>query len=209
MRLTDEIVMAGLILLAMLKRTSDGVAWGDGWHFPVPDLKLDNGTVVPAEVTSGMRGFHRGLDIMYRRRSLTDRQQWPAGVVDAQGAKQAQGYFAPIDTPILAARAGKVWSVKRIPQGWWVVIDHGKPWATSYHHLQSVAPRIAKGAAVQAGELIGTMGHNPNTDPEKGAVDGERLRHLHVEFWYKGSDDRASQDPTSVLSQWGRSVWTA
>jgi len=204
-KLSDADVVGVVILLGMLTQTSEGIAWGDGWHWPIPDLITKDGQRYIARISQEMKPNHRGVDMMYRRNGASDRPEFPAGVPEPDGAKANAQWFAPL-VPILAARAGKVWSVRRIPQGWWVVIDHGRPWATSYHHLKSVG--VAAGDQVKAGQAIGIMGHNPNTNPANGTVDHERLRHLHFEPWYKGGDSHASRDPASVINSWGRSSWT-
>jgi murein DD-endopeptidase MepM/ murein hydrolase activator NlpD len=190
----------------MLNKTSKGIAWGHGWHRPVPDLIMPDGKRYPAVISQEWRPDHRGVDIMYKRSSLNDRPEFPAGVIDGGGAKAGDMWFAPIGTPILAARDGQVWSANKIGTGWWVVLDHGAPWATSYHHLASVTVG-PKGTPVKAGDQIGTMGHNPNTGPT-GPIDGGKLRHLHFEPWYEGASAAASRDPQPVYAQWGVSTWT-
>lgn len=146
--------------------------WGDGWFWPVADLPAS-----PARVSQEFRPpSHMGVDIMYRG----DNGRW----------------FAPEGTPVLAARAGTVWSVTPNARGIAVVLDHGKPWATFYQHLASAD--VKKGDVVAAGQRIGVMGIDP-TDPQ-------RVRHLHFAAWYKGAGDAASVDPTTVMTSWRRSV---
>lgn len=191
----------------MITRKSNGVAWGAGWHFPVPDLITRDGQRYDAVVSSGVRHpkrpGHHGIDVLYRRKRAGDRPEYKAGTPDGD-----ETWFAPPETPILAARAGKVWSVTHGPKGWAVVIDHGKPWATFYQHLARVdlEPHTAGKAAsggpptvVKEGDMIGTMGFS-TTDPA-------RLRHLHFEAWFNGHGNAASQDPAVVIGQWGRSQW--
>lgn len=216
--LDERAVIGGLILLAMtLKRDTQGVAWGDGWHWPVPDFIAPDGTRYPATVSQEFKpSSHRGVDIMFRRTSPTDRADYPAGELVGGVRNATTLHFAPPGTPILAARDARVWSVVRLPTGLGIVLDHGKPWATFYAHLDSTPlPPHASGAligggpahVVKAGDLIGTMGANPNTDPTRGAVDGQRLRHLHFEAWYKGGASNAAVDPELAMRQWGRSTW--
>jgi len=209
-----------LILLRMLMtKTVDAKAWGEGWHFPVPDLKMPDGRLYRAEVSQEFKPItHVGTDIMYHRHGSSDMQaEWPQGLLDAGGAKATSTYFAPIGTPILAARNARVWSVTKHATGWAVVLDHGKPWATRYFHLATVeVPLHTRGkrndggpaTVVLAGEKIGTMGHNPNTDPAKGVVDHQLVRHLHFEALYKGGSNDDAVDPEPVMPMWGRSQWT-
>lgn len=180
---------------------------GPSVSWPVPSYTVD-GVTYEATVSSGMdsernnkdgtKRPHRGLDIMYRRRSRADRPEHPAGVREADGFTSTAGYFAPPSTPILAAGAGVVWSVRHRTDGGGisVVIDHGKPWATYYTHLATVD--VKPGDEVVAGGRIGTMGGNLS--------DGARIRHLHFELWYQGSGSDASVDAWSdkAMDAWSR-----
>lgn len=180
------------------------IEWGAGWHWPLPDLKTRDGVTYLATVSQEFRGTgsaHKGVDLMYRRRSKADRKEYPAGV------NQSERWFVPPGAPVLAARAGKVWSVARTPLGWAVTLDHGAPWATYYLHLEGVVSGLAKGVPVAAGEKLGTVGYNPNREPKAGVVDAARLRHLHFEAWYKGTHAQ-SVDPGPVIVGWERSLWT-
>lgn len=168
---------------------TDTVTWGSGWHWPVPDLMIGN-VRAPAVVSQEYRGAgdrkpHLGVDVMFRA---------PAGL------QPVTRFYAPLGTPILSAKDGKVWSVQRTARGFAVVIDHGKPFATFYTHLESVTPGLTKGTPVTAGMQIGKMGADP-TDPGK-------VRHLHFAVWYQGSGDNNSVDPESAMRSWARGQWT-
>jgi murein DD-endopeptidase MepM/ murein hydrolase activator NlpD len=200
---------AGMLLAMALRKESDGIDWGGGWHFPVPDLVTKDGKRYAATVSQGFHApAHFGVDIMYKRTSVADRADFPAGVVDAGGARQHTMWFSPPGTPILAARDARVWAVLPNAHGIAVVLDHGAPWATFYQHLASTTlePHAAgkrkdgkPATVVKAGEQIGVMGHSP--------LDGEKLRHLHFATWYKGNGDKASVDPATVMQTWARSSW--
>jgi len=110
-------------------------------------------------------GPHRGVDI-----------------VGPQGAR------------IIAARSGRVWSVGPTERGWSVVIDHGKPFATFYQHLESA--NVVRGQVVTAGQPIGVMGIDP--------TDRQQVRHLHFAVWFEGHGDNASVDPEAVMKTWSR-----
>ena len=202
----------GLALLLLRRRgfSPELEVWGDGWIFPVPDLELSDvfgnrpTLVYTAEPSQEFKSEHRGLDIMYERRGAADRAQFPAGKVDAGGAKQHARYFAPIGTPIVAARDGVVWTVANTPHGIAVVLDHGKPWATFYQHLATTTLRNPTTSGkpaqqVKAGQVIGTMGHSP--------LDAEKLRHLHFETWFTGAGKMEPQDPRPVLDRFARQTW--
>lgn len=157
----------------------DSVNWGGGWTWPLPDDDKD-GTHRPAVISQEFRRpAHLGVDIMYR---------WPP----------TGQYFAPVDTPVLAARNATVWSVTKGPRGIAVVLDHGAPFATFYQHLS--AARVVQGQSVAAGDQIGTIGIDP--------TDAGQVRHLHFAVWYKGNGDNSSIDPTDAMSTWRRVSWT-
>lgn len=205
MRRDDETLLL-LALGALVVMTYDPVEWGDLslWHWPVPDLIT--GTVAPAYYAATQsqefrRPDHLGVDLMYQR---------AAGDSVLQATRADHGnehWFAPVQTPVIAARDGVVWSVDRSPRGIEVVLDHGKPFATYYQHLAStllpVGTRNGKTPngtqlRVKAGQQIGVMGYDP-TDPEG-------LRHLHFAVWYGGNND-SSVDPSRAMRSWQRSTW--
>jgi murein DD-endopeptidase MepM/ murein hydrolase activator NlpD len=212
----DAFVVGVLILLAMSNSTTDRWPTPDElksrnlppedprlWHWPVPDLVFQ-GTRYQAAISQEFKpATHRGLDMMYHRRGrgAPDATAFPTGLTDAQGARQHVNFFAPIGTPILAARDGTVWSVQEMPgRGLFVVIDHGKPWATLYGHLKTVDIASTRGTPVRRGQQIGTMGFAP--------ADGEKLRHLHFEAWFEGGSFRAGRDAGAVMESWERGQWT-
>lgn len=213
MKRDDKIALGVIAALLLLGRRRVTVPWGDPklWMVPVPDLKVaSSGVLYPAVVTQEWRATspgvagHYGVDLMYRRRVAGD---VPALMGDHNGNAL---FFAPPGTPIIAARSGVLWSASKSNRGFQVVLDHGKPFATYYQHLDKLDVPLAqagkvtetgKAFAVQAGDVIGTMGWDP-TDPEG-------LRHLHFAVWYNGAGDSASVDPASVIGSWNRSTWTA
>jgi murein DD-endopeptidase MepM/ murein hydrolase activator NlpD len=209
----DELLI--LLGLGGLLLMSKGPEWGAGWRWPVPIINIAGVEYMPVVSQEFKPGRHVGVDIMYRRRSLTDRPEFPAGVKGADGfANGTTMHFAPPGAGIVAARDARVWFVGKVATGWSVVLDHGAPWATFYAHLQTVdLPLHAMGKRsdggapmlVKAGDALGTMGGNPNTDPKRGAVDSARLRHLHFETWYKGAGNNAAVDPQSEMeARWLR-----
>jgi murein DD-endopeptidase MepM/ murein hydrolase activator NlpD len=183
-----------LAAMAVLVMTAPNIEWGDpsSWAWPVPDVTLA-GVVYPAQISNGfVVPSHYGVDVMYRRDGGFDPR-----ALGFQGHDGNAHWFAPSDTPILAARAGTVWSVDRSRRGIEVVLDHGVPWATYYQHLTTAS--VQKGDHVQAGQRIGTMGFDP-TDPEG-------LRHLHFAAWYRGVGNAASVDPEGAMAKWQRLPW--
>ncbi len=146
--------------------------WSGDWVWPVPTSPTLGPVVISQE---WRRPSHLGVDLMYR---------------DTWGSWQA-----PEGTKVVAARAGKVWSVGQTARGWNVVLDHGpSPWATFYQHLSKVT--VAKGDVVTAGQELGLMGADP--------TDAQHLRHLHFATWWKGWGDAASVDPAAAMGSWRR-----
>lgn len=201
----------------MSNATGEQPVWGEGWHWPVPDLISNGGSRFPAIVTQEFKGpKHPGADIMLSRRADNgvlipgfSPGQLAADGITRDVTKSGRA-FAPKGTPILAARDATVWSVTPTVNGIFVVLDHGKPWATLYGHLETTTlERTERGASkqrVRAGDEIGTMGAGLNRDPSRGLVDGDHLRHLHFEAWYKGPRS-AAVDPAQAMATWTRSTW--
>lgn len=175
----------------------------DGWVWPVPRIRV-RGRVYAPVITSGFadmrpEGPHGGLDIVFQRRDTKD-------LVDLYPPNTPNGgrsWFAPPHTPIVAARAGTVWSVEKTDKGWAVVLDHGPaPWATFYQHLESVGLPLhqhgknvntGQPTRVLAGDPLGFMGYSPE--------DSERVRHLHFAGWYEGTNDQ-SVDIEQAMRSW-------
>lgn len=176
----DDVVIGLGIAALVVMPPRKAIDWGAGWVFPVPDAVI-GGRTFRAQVTSEFRPpdrpDHYGVDVMYR-----------------DGGKR---YFAPVGVPVLAARSGKVWSVRRGPRGIAVVVDHGKPFATFYQHLSAVSVR--KGQPLSAGDPLGTMGFDP--------TDKAKLLHLHFAAWLDGSGDAASVDPVPAMRVWPHKTW--
>jgi len=184
---------------------ASGIPWGAGWSWPVPAARI-GAKVYDPEVSNPFRPpTHAGVDVMFRRSGPADVPQYPPGSTNGSTM-----YFAPPGTPILAAKDARVWSVIRTVRGWGVVLDHGRPFATFYQHLETVDfPVHAMGylqgtktiTTVKAGDRLGTMGADP--------TDAMRLRHLHFAVWYQGHGDSASVDPQQAMTSWARpAAWT-
>lgn len=192
-----------LAAVGLLRRR---VNWGSGWVWPVPTLRIGGVSYAPviSDGTGSPRpggAVHRGVDIMFQRRSATDRPEFAPGTQDG-----TRMFFAPKGTPVLAAKDGKLWSAELTPRGWTVVIDHGKPFATYYTHMESLnvptsTPRARNPVAIKAGDVIGYMGGDP--------MERTHLRHLHFAVWYEGTDANAV-DPADAMRSWPRVAkdWT-
>jgi hypothetical protein len=131
---------------------------------------------------------HGGVDLMYPR--LATDSYRPGS---SNGSK---AFVMPDGTKVLAAADGVVWSALRTPQGFAVVIQHAKPYATFYTHLEQLfVARTARGSSnerVRAGQPIGIVGASP--------LDAEHLKHLHFELWNGGAKDKL--DPALAMRSW-------
>jgi len=90
--------------------------------------------------------------------------------------------FAPIGTPVYAARDGKVMYSKRVGEdggssgfGIAVKLDHGDGLTTSYSHLSKLAG-LSPGESVKRGQLVGYVGMTGNAANLK-----PEAAHLHFE----------------------------
>lgn len=204
MSMASDIAVALITGLLLAKRNGDNsvpVEWGSGWKWPVAPIAFADGSRYAPEVSQEFKGAeHAGVDIMFRRRNAADRPAYPAGSENGNTR-----WFAPPGTPIVAARDGRVWTVKRTGRGWVVVLDHGKPFATFYTHLSGSVFGLHRGGMplsgktptlVKAGQLLGRMGSDPMEARKP------PLRHLHFAVWHKGSGDSASVDPERAMRSW-------
>jgi murein DD-endopeptidase MepM/ murein hydrolase activator NlpD len=194
-----------LLLVGVLAFLRRRVEWGAGWVWPVPTLQTKDGVMYPAVISDGVgsprgAGVHRGVDIMYKRRSQADRPEFRA-----HGTRM---FFAPTGmVPILAAHDGTIWSAGQTPRGWTVVLDHGKPFASYYTHMTAlaVAPH-ARGkntvtgepTQVRAGDVIGLMGFDP--------MDKSQTTHLHFSVAHDGPPEQNAVDPADAMATWPRSA---
>ena len=137
----------------------------DGWGTPRPDGR-----------------FHRGADLMYRRIAS---DPYRAGTPNG-----AAHHVMPDNMVALAASDGAIWFADWQRTGFSIVIDHGE-WATYYTHLAAIMVRATNraksGQRVRAGDPIGIVGASP--------LDGEHLKHLHVELWHGGAADAVDVEP--------------
>ena len=164
------------------------------WVVPVPRWRgrapvVSDGWGSPRD---GGRRRHRGLDIMFRRRTRTELDnEFPPR------APHSRWHFMPPGTLVLAASDADVWSASWTPRGYAVVLSHGAPWATFYTHLASLRVReTQRGASkerVRAGQPLGVVGADPS--------DTNGIAHLHFEMWFGGGAS-AAVDPTPYLSRW-------
>jgi murein DD-endopeptidase MepM/ murein hydrolase activator NlpD len=123
---------------------------------------------------------HGGVDIMYRRQPG---DPWRPGTPNG-----TPNWVMPDHRAALAASDGVVWSAGNTPRGWSVVIDHApRRLATYYTHLSSVL--VTAKQPVRAGTPIGIIDADP--------LDGQHIKHLHLEIWHGGAVDRF--DPQRII----------
>lgn len=114
-------------------------------------------------VRSSGRQLHEGIDIL---RLHTDRRGEPTDPVSAV----ADGVVAYVNTRSGLSNYGN-----------YIVIRHsidGLTLYSLYAHLSVIRPELRVGAAVQAGQVIATMGRTTNTR----SPIGKDRAHLHLEF---------------------------
>lgn len=163
-----------------------------GWQWPVPmwrdySPQVSDGWGSKRTALDGTPLVHRGVDLMYPRKSLDDlAAAFPRG--SAGGSKW---YFMPAGISVLAARTGRVVFAKRGPRGHAVTIRHADGWTTFYQHLASL--RVTVGESLAAGDVLGELGGDPT---QKLA-----LRHLHFEL---RDPHRRAIDPKPHLLTWPR-----
>lgn len=155
------------------------------WVWPLPRI-ADGRAPVRSARFGTWRNYptphvHVGIDAMYRRPVAL-----PPGTKLPLPDHGSRGFELPDGTQVLAARAGKVWSVRKTGRGIGVVVDHGRPWSTFYQHLS--AAYVAKGDQVDAGQPIGEAGFDPSGH--------DKIRHLHFEI----RDGATSIDPEPLLA---------
>jgi murein DD-endopeptidase MepM/ murein hydrolase activator NlpD len=134
--------------------------------FPVPLLDGQPPKVSDHYGYSSTRGrLHAGADLMYRR-PKTGTPKLPT---------HSANYFMPDGVPALAFDSGTVSRAGTIGTGGRVEIDHGGGLSTKYYHLRDL--RMKAGDRVSAGDVVGTVSHNPS---------GYKLNHLHFETLKNG-----------------------
>jgi murein DD-endopeptidase MepM/ murein hydrolase activator NlpD len=163
-----------------------------GWQWPVPMWReyspaVSDGWGTQRTTLDGTPIVHRGVDLMYPRKSLDDQAEaFPPGT--AGGSKW---HFVPMAIPVLAARKGRVVFARRGPRGHAVTIRHPDGWTTFYQHLASLGVRV--GDHVDAGDVLGELGGDPTQKPA--------LRHLHFEL---RDPHGVAIDPKPHLLTWPR-----
>lgn len=152
------------------------------WMFPLPAWR-DYAPTRSQEYRAPLdqSRAHHGVDLMYARKPGGADQMWPSGNRGGKSYGNAK-FFCPDGIYACAARDGTLWQVGTGGHGKYVVVDHGRPFATYYTHLSSVLfPELARGAQgirVKAGQPLGVVGYSP--------LDASRMMHLHFAIWYRG-----------------------
>lgn len=153
-----------------------------GYIFPIVGGCLPEGDqLLPNAPRSYRNGFHEGLDL-YESDNCTNIRRG-TGVVAAR-----DGTIARADTAYSELTASELKQLSLNPttpaaldrfRGRQVWIDHGDGVVTRYAHLSGVAPGIAAGNPVKAGDLIAFVGESGT--PESVNSPGTD-NHLHFEL---------------------------
>lgn len=155
----------------------------------VYDIRESDGFQRPGLKAKRQGKGHLGHDFMLRRRKkgLENRPEYTKHYFCPTGLGHA---VSPVRGIVGAVRFSK-------RQGWWVEVKHGR-YMSVFRHLVGAA--VVSGQAVEAGDLIGIVGHAP--------VAGKRgINHLHWELWdlfRTGPRRRANKvvDATRYLRRW-------
>jgi len=163
-----------------------------GWQWPIPlwgaySPTVSDGWGSSRTTLDGTSRTHRGVDLMYPRRSVDDQ----AVVFPRDTPGGSKWHFMPTETPVLSARAGKVIYADRTARGHAVVIKHADRWSTFYQHLSTL--RVRRGDVVTTGQILGEVGGDP--------TQRNPLRHLHFEI---RRPDGGAIDPQPLLLTWPR-----
>lgn len=147
-----------------MERAPDGRApvVSDGRH-PKGDMRFRNGV------------GHRGVDIMYRKRTTA-----PKGAL-LNHPWESRGFEVMPQTNALAAAPGRVTVAKWLATGYAVAMDHGFGVETAYHHLSALKCRV--GDELPGGATVGIVGCPPAT-VKTGGKPG--LVHLHFDLLIGG-----------------------
>lgn len=128
---------------------------------------------------------HHGVDLMFARRGGGGEpgDMWPP-----QSINGTKNFFMADGVYAVAVADATIWATGMGPTGLYVVLDHGKPFASFYVHLGSlIVPNgIQRGilsatgmpVKVQAGDALGIISFSPQ--------DQQKLKHLHFELWKDG-----------------------
>ncbi|PTA67627.1 peptidase M23 [Deinococcus arcticus] len=115
------------------------------------------GATIRTASTAGGRGLwlwpvtgHHSVSSGYGERELLGQHEMHYGI----------DISAPVGTPVVAARAGRVLEARADfarGWGWTVVLEHGGGWITRYAHLSATLVRA--GEQVVQGQLVGRVGN--------------------------------------------------
>lgn len=137
------------------------------------------------------RPTHNGVDILYRYKP--DDPPMPIG----DGGRD-EHWWVPDNTWAIAPFTGRVVFAGDSKTGKRLWLEHPSGWCAGFFHLDNLAGN-REGDALELGEDIGRVGHNPSG--------GSDPRHLHFELYYGdlvadvrgGRYPRGSTDPQLML----------
>jgi len=138
----------------------------EGFIYPVPRHPDGRLPKISSGFRTNDRPTHNGVDIMYPR-SPTD-----GGPPNKTKLPElSPRHFMPAGIPALAIGPGVVTKSEEIKTGGYIIIEHANNVTSQYMHLFD--RRVAVGARVEAGTVLGDVGFNPS---------GYRLIHLHFQL---------------------------
>lgn len=193
------VASTGIALVVRARRASSGttvtaapprqtprvasVADGDQSNFDVPP-PAGLAAVLQGSWTHPLPGPFRDLPTHEQRRfgAYRGREHYRNRYCGSGHCGVDLGYN--VGLPVMAARDGVVERAVRNPtevEGKYIKLRHAGGLRTYYMHLDEIAPELAEGSAVRAGQIIGTLGRT-------GIKTAEPHLHFMISFELKGKE---------------------
>lgn len=166
----------------------DVLAALQGWQFPIRGGTLPVWPrLYPGSSRIYRQGVHYGLDLYYWNAPEGFSIGWHILAPSAGQVTAASVGYVPVTGPefdrlVAASETAGYTPPDALARfgGRQVEVDHGNGVRTLYLHLDEIADDIESGAAVQQGQLIGTVGVTGTEGEGRPEVAGP---HLHLEIW--------------------------
>ena len=175
-----------------------------GFTFPIEAGCLPQGDqLLPNAPRTYRNGFHEGLDL-YESDNCTAIQGGTPVVAAKDGTViRADVNYTDLTAADLESLSGDLTSAESLDtfRGRQVWIDHGSGVVTRYAHLAGIAPGIAAGVQVKAGQVVAYVGESGT--PESVTSPGSE-NHLHFELRIGDSFLGANMDGRAVRQAYER-----
>jgi hypothetical protein len=160
--------------------------------FPVANADLPPWPrVYPGASRLYRMGVHFGLDMYEYTAPAGFSVGWPVIAAGDGVVSQASIRYTPMSAEEFDQITAEAQALGQTPSeirmrlmGRHVTVEHESGITTFYAHLNEIAPGIVPGAAVQAGQLVGTVGVTGTAGEAQPEAAGP---HLHFEIWFGDS----------------------